>query len=60
MAAKSPGRYATNRPEIDRLASFLLSFGHKLIIALQFLEHDCVISQSTCSRPRITAKAGAR
>src|ERR1700733_12066379 len=51
---------AMNCPKGQSLASFLLSFGHKSIIALQFLEDDCAISQSTCSRPRITAAAGAR
>src|ERR1700733_14083120 len=30
---------AINRPEIDRLASFLLCSGHKSIIALRCLEH---------------------
>jgi hypothetical protein len=61
MAAKSQARYAINRPEIDRLASFLLCFGHKSIIALQCLEHDYAISQiERSSRLQIPATVRAR
>jgi hypothetical protein len=41
--------------EIDLLASFLISFGHKSIIAPHVLEHDCAISQSKFRRQRIAA-----
>ena len=61
MVSKSQARYAINRPEIDRLASFLLCFGHKSIIALQCLEHDCAISQiERSSRLQIPATSARK
>src|ERR1700733_11145550 len=52
---------AINRPEIDRLSSFLLCSGHKSIIALRCLEHDYAISQIERSiRPQISATVRAR
>src|ERR1700677_2783352 len=46
-------------PEINRLASFLLYFGHKSITASHLVKHDCAISQFGCS-PAANYRQGAR